>query len=202
MKLYGHLTSPYVRKVRALVLEKGLSVELVVEAPTDPAGNVPRLNPLGKVPVLVRDGGEVLFDSSVIVEYLDSLTGEAMLPPPGEDRWQVQRWLALAQGMADAAVARLMETRRAQHTHDRKIMARQEEKIAAAMAFAQDHLGGGRFLWGDAFGIADIAMAVSLEYVDLRYVHDWRSQYPRLAQWHAGVSDRACLKETRFPTAV
>ncbi len=202
MKLYGSLTSPYVRKVRAFILEKRLPVELVVEAPTDSAGNVARLNPLGKVPLLVRDDGEVLFDSPMIIEYLDSQGGSALLPPPGEARWRVQRWHALAQGMADATVARLMETRRAREKQDPGQIARQEGKIAAAMTFAQDHLGSGQFLRGDAFGIADIAMAASLEYIDFRYAHDWRSKYPRLAQWHAGVAERACLKETRFPTAV
>lgn len=202
MKLYASLTSPYARKVRAFILEERLPVELVIEVPTDPAGNVARLNPLGKVPVLVRDDGEVLFDSPMIIEYLGSLGDTALLPSAGEERWRVQRWHALAQGMADATVARLMETRRAPERQDPSTIARQEGKIAAAMTFAQGHLGGGQFLWGDAFSVADIAVAVSLEYIDFRYAHGWRSRYPRLAQWHAGVAERACLKETRFPTMV
>jgi glutathione S-transferase len=197
MKLYGSLTSPYVRKVRAFVQETGLTVEFTVEAPTDPAGNVARLNPLGKVPVLVRDNGEVLFDSPMIIEYLDSLAATPLLPQSGEDRWRIQRWHALGQGMADATVARLMETRRVQEKQDPGLIARQEGKIAAAMSFAEDHLRG-HYLGGERFGLADIAVAVALEYIDFRYAHDWRTPYPHLAEWHAGVAERPCLKDTRF----
>ena len=202
MKLYGSLTSPYVRKVRAFIREKGIPMEFVVEGPHDAAANVARLNPLGKVPVLVRDDGEVLFDSPLIIEYLDSLEGEALLPSPSEARWRIQRWHALAQGMADAAVTRLMEMRRAPDKQDPGVISRQEEKIAAAMEFAQAHLDGGQYLADARFGIADMAVAVALEYIDFRYAHNWRSRYTRLADWHAGVAERVCLKETRFPTIV
>ena len=88
MKLYGSLTSPYVRKVRVFLKEKGIAYDFVEEGPADAAGNVARLNPLGKIPTLVRDDGEVLFESAMIVEYLDSLKGAPLIPPPGEARWQ------------------------------------------------------------------------------------------------------------------
>src|SRR3569832_575299 len=86
MKLYGTLTSPYVRKVRALLHDKGLAHDFVIEAPSDAAGNVARLNPLGKTPVLVRDDGEVVFESMMIIEYLDSVRGAPLIPPTGEAR--------------------------------------------------------------------------------------------------------------------
>lgn len=202
MKLYGSLTSPYVRKVRALVLEKGIRCDFVVEGPHDAAGNVARLNPLGKVPVLSRDNGEVLFDSPLIVEYLDGLQGEPMIPAAGEERWRVQRWHALAQGICDAAVARLMETRRPQGKQDPGVITRQEGKIAAAMQYAEDRLGDGTYVAGERFSLADIALAVAMEYVEFRYPHDWHRSYARLARWLTGIGTRACLKETRFPNPV
>lgn len=199
MKLYGSPTSPYVRKVRAFMKERNIDCEFVVEGPHDEAGNVARLNPLGKVPLIVRDDGEVLFDSPMLIEYLDSLRDEALYPPPSEARWQVQRWRALGQGLCDATVARLMETRRVPERQDPAVIARQEDKVAGALRFADERVSGGNYLFGERFGIADIAMAVALEYVDFRYAHDWRSQYKRLAHWLSGIADQHSLKETRFP---
>src|SRR3569832_1084398 len=118
MKLYGTLTSPYVRKVRAFLHEKGLAHDIVIEAPSDAEGNVARHNPLGKIPVLVRDDGEVVFDSKMTIEYLVSVLGAPLIPPTGEARRQAQRWHALGQVIFDAVVARLMEPRRQQVAQD------------------------------------------------------------------------------------
>jgi len=194
MKLYGSLTSPFVRKVRVFLKEKGIEYEFIVEGPGEP--NVLRLNPLGKVPVLVRNDGEVLFDSPMIVEYLDSLRGAPLIPPTGEARWQAQRWHALGQGIADATVTRLMETRRAPERQEPTVIQKQEGKIASALSFAEAHVKGGEFLSGNQLTVADIAMGVALGYVDLRYAHDWRSRHPRLAEWFAIFSRRPSFIET------
>jgi len=196
MKLYGSLTSPYVRKVRVFLKEKGIAYEFVVEGPGDAAGNVARLNPLGKVPTLVRDDGEVLFDSLMIVEYLDSLMGTPLIPLPGEARWQAQRWHVLGQGMADATVTRLMETRRDPARQEPVVIHKQEDKIAAALGFAEGHFEGGEFLVGHQLTVADIALGVALGYLDLRYAHEWRGSHPRLAQWFAAFSRRPSFIET------
>ena len=98
MKIYGSLTSPYVRKVRIFLAEKGQQYDLVVEGPSDAAGNIARLNPLGKVPLLIRDDDEVLFDSIMIIEYLDALSGISLIPS-GDERWRAQRWHFLGQGI-------------------------------------------------------------------------------------------------------
>lgn len=200
MKLYGTLTSPYVRKVRAFLNEKGIAHEFVIEAPADAAGNVPRLNPLGKVPVLLRDDGEALFDSPVIIDYLDGLRGAPLIPPIGEERFRAQRWHALGQGVLDAVVTRLMETRRTPELQDPAVLVKQEGKVAGALRFAEAHVTDGTPLVGARFSIADIALAVALEYIDMRYAHDWRRQYPALARWLGAMTDRPCLKETRAPT--
>ena len=100
MKLYGSLTSPYVRKVRVFLKEKGLDHEFIVEGPVDAAGNVGRLNPFGKVPVMMRDDGEVLFESFMIVDFLDGLREPTLIPSSSELRWQAQRWHALVRELS------------------------------------------------------------------------------------------------------
>ncbi len=199
MKLYGSLTSPYVRKVRVLLKEKGIPCDLVVEGPSDPAGNVAALNPLGKIPVLVRDDNEVLFDSPLIVDYLDSLKGEPLIPHSGEARWQVLRWHALGQGVLDAVVARLYEVRRTPEKQLPEFITRQESKIVAALAYADKAKKGPAYLVGDRFSLADLALGVALEYIDFRFPYDWRDQHPRLAHWLTGISTRGSFAETVPP---
>jgi glutathione S-transferase len=203
MNLYGTLTSPYVRKVRAFIHEKGAACKFIVEAPADAAGNVPRLNPLGKIPVLERDDGEAVFDSTMIIEYVDGLAEPRLIPSAADERWRAQRWHALGHGICEAVVTRLLETRRPPEKQDTALIARQEGKVRTALKFAEAHLGApisfGTPLVGGRFGLADIALAIGLEHIDLRYAHDWRASHPALARWLAGVTERPCLKETRAP---
>ena len=199
MKLYGSETSPYVRKVRIVIKEKGIPCEFIVEGPADAAGNVAALNPLGKIPVLVRDAGDVLFDSPMIAEYLDSIKGDPLLPPAGEARWMVQRWHALGQGIMDAVIARMMEGRKPVEKQMQEVIVKQEAKVAAALKYADAAKKGANYLVNDRFSLADIALGVALEYIDLRYAHDWRGKYPRLAQWQAGIAKRAAFIETLPP---
>ncbi len=199
MKLYGSLTSPYVRKLRALIQEKRLDCEFVVQGPGDPGSLVPALNPLGKVPVLVRPDGESVFDSVVIAEYLDSQGSEPLLPPAGESRLRVQRYHALAQGIMDAVVARMLELRRAPACQDAGVVAKQESKVAAAIGFAARQPRGATYLIDDRFTLADLALGIALEYVDFRYPHDWRGVNANLARWMAGISTRSSFVDTRPP---
>lgn len=198
MKLYGSLTSPYARKVRICLIEKGLDYEFIAESPSDPESNVARLNPLGKVPLLQRDDGEVLFNSPMIVEYLDTLSGETLIPATAE-RWRVQRWHALGDGVLDAVVARMLELRRPNERQDQGVIQRQEGKVAAVLRFADDHYEGGDYLIDNRYNIADISFAVALEYIDFRYPHDWRSTYPRLAGWLDGINHRPSFSQTVPP---
>ena len=199
MKLYGSETSPYVRKLRILIKEKHIPCEFIIEGPADAAGHVAALNPLGKVPVLLRDGGDVLFDSPVIAEYLDSLQGEPLLPLTGEARWVTQRWHALAQGIMDAVVARMLEGRKPAEKQTPEVIRKQEGKIDAALKYADHNRHDATYLVDDRFSLADIAMGVAIEYVDLRYPHDWRTQYPRLALWQMGMARRTSFIETLPP---
>ena len=200
MKLYGSLTSPYVRKVRIVLKEKGLAHDLIVEGPADAAGNVVRLNPLRAIPVLERDDGEILFDSLMICEYLDSLNDKPRLyPVSGEARWQALRWQALGQGMLEATVARMLEGRKPAEKQDASVIAKHAARIAAALAFAAARVPANGFLSGNSIGIADIALGTALGYLDLRYVHDWRGQHPKLANWFSPIGQRASFVETLAP---
>jgi glutathione S-transferase len=200
MKLYGSLTSPYVRKVRMVLMEKGLAHDLVVEGPADAAGNVARLNPLRAIPVLERDDGEVFFDSPMICEYLDSLNDKPRLyPASGEPRWQALRWHALGQGLMEATVARFVERRKPVEKLDAAAVAKHEARIAAALAFAAARVPASGFIAGNTIGIADIALGAALGYIDLRHAHDWRGQHPQLANWFSPVSQRPSFMETLAP---
>jgi glutathione S-transferase len=198
MKLYGSLTSPYVRKVRVLLKEKNIACEFVVADAWAADSPIPAMNPLGKVPVLVRKDGSVLFDSPLIAEYLDSLQGEPLIPASGEARWEVLRWHALAQGMLDVVVVRLLESRRGEKMA-LEIIARQEGKIAAALKYAETQRKDGPYLCQNRLTLADIALAIALEYIDFRYAHDWRRQHPRLAEWLKAMSARPSFLETQPP---
>lgn len=195
MKLFASLTSPYARKVRICLIEKGLDYEFIVEAPSDPNANVVHLNPLGKVPLLQSDDGEVVFNSPMIVEYIDSLDSKSLVPATSR-RLYVQRWHALADGIIDAVVARMLELRRDIKHQDQAIINKQELKVAAALRFADEHYQGAEFLEGNQITLADIAFGVALEYIDFRYSHDWRSNYPGLAEWLGKISQRPSFQAT------
>lgn len=199
MKLYGSLTSPYVRKVRVLIREKALDCEFIVADAWAADSPVPAFNPLGKVPVLALDNQDVIFDSPVIVEYLDSLKTPALLPASGDARWQMLRWQALADGMLDAAVTRLLESRRPAVQQSAETIRRQEEKIARALEYSARHLSGGEWLVGNRLTLADLVLGVALEYIDFRYPHAWRERHPRLGQWLKGISARPAFIETLPP---
>lgn len=199
MKLYGSLTSPYVRKARILIREKSLPCEFVVADAWAADSPIPALNPLGKVPVLALDNGDALFDSPVIVEYLDSLQAPALLAAAGAARWDMLRWQALADGVLDAVVTRLLESRRPEAQQSADNLRRQEEKIARSLEYIARRLGNDPWLVADRFTLADLVVAVALEYTDFRYPHDWRGRHPRLGQWLAGVSARPSFIETRPP---
>lgn len=201
MKLYGSLVSPYVRKVRVVLREKGIACEFVVSNPGDPDSVVPQYNPLGKVPVLELDDGTTLFDSPVILEYLDTLEGEALLPAAGGPRWAVLRWQALADGILDAVVTRVLETRRTPEQRSAQIMSQQETKVARALAFAEQLHKGRRFLVDERLSLADLTMGVALAYIDFRYPHDWRGRHPRLKEWFGRIAARPSFTETQPPTA-
>ncbi|HYC48185.1 MAG TPA: glutathione S-transferase N-terminal domain-containing protein [Burkholderiales bacterium] len=199
IKLYGSPTSPYVRKVRVLVHEKKIACDWVAEDPWPEDSQIPKRNPLGKVPALEIEPNNYLFESQLIVHYLDHIDGKSLTPKDAGGYWQTQWWQALAQGVIDAAVARVLETRRPADKQMPEKMAREEARIQRAVTVGEDRFKGGPFLVGKRLTLADLMMGVALQYVDFRYPHDWRSKAPRLAEWHEGITGRKSFQETVPP---
>jgi glutathione S-transferase len=197
MKLYGSETSPFVRKARIVLIEKQLACDFVIALPAAPDSPLPTLNPLGQIPVLERDDGSTLFDSPIIVDYLDSLKAPALIPPNGEARWQVLRWAALADGMMDQGVARVQEFRRPPAQQSPEAMRARELKIARALDFAERHVGAGPYLVEARLTLADLALACAIDYTDFRYPHDWRERCPRLTAWFSKIRERPSFAQTQ-----
>ena len=199
MKLYGSPTSPYVRKARVLISEKKLPVQFVNEDPWPADSPIPTRNPLGKVPALEIEANNYLFDSVLVVHYLDHVDGKTLTPKDAGGYWQSQWWQALGNGVIDAVVARLLETRRPEDKQMTDKMQREEARIERAVALAEERFGGGTFLVGNRFTLADLVVAVALQYADFRYPNDWRPNAPKLAKWHHSVTQRKSFGETLPP---
>ena len=199
MKLYGSAASPYVRKARVLIHEKRVACEWIAEDPWPEDSPIPGRNPLGKVPALEIEPNNYLFESALIVHYLDHVDGKSLTPKDAAGYWQAQWWQALAQGILDAAVARVLETRRPEDKQMPAKIAREEARIHRACAAAEARFKGGPCLVAKRLSLADLMMGVSLQYVDFRYAHDWRSRAPNLAEWHEGIVARRSFQETLPP---
>jgi len=197
MKLIYSGTSPFVRKVSVLLLETGLEdrveKETVAITPMNPGEVVPSINPLGKVPCLVTDNGNSIFDSRVITRYLDTLHNGYKLYPEGDALWPVLTLEAMADGMLDAAVLMIYE--RLLRTDEQKSpewVEAQWLKISRAL----EHLDGQVSIL-EPLSMASIAVGATLGYIDFR--HDdrkWRDIAPNLAVWEAEFSKRASMQAT------
>ena len=198
MKLIASLTSPFARKVRIVAAEKHIEYELVVDVPWNEDTEVPAYNPLGKVPVWVLDDGKSLFDSRVIVEYLDSISPVGhLLPKEVRPRIAVKRWEALADGICDAAALVFIERKRRPVQQSPEWIARQLGKVTAGLKTMSDELGHQNWCAGDSFNLADIALGCTLGYLDLRFPEiDWRRNHPNLSELYDRLMQRQAFKET------
>jgi glutathione S-transferase len=203
MKLIGSLTSPYVRKVRIVLAEKRIEYDFDVDIPWNPDTRVPRHNPLGKVPVLVLDDGFPLFDSRVIVEYLDHVSPvNKLIPETNRQRIQVKRWEALADGICDAAATVFLERKRDQSKQSKDWIARHLNKIQLGVKVASQDLGEKNWCTADGYGLADIALGCALGFLNLRFPQiDWRSEYPNLGGLYDKLSERTSFRDTEPPKA-
>ncbi|MEO6016092.1 MAG: glutathione S-transferase N-terminal domain-containing protein [Polaromonas sp.] len=201
MKLIGSVTSPYVRKVRVVMAEKKLDYQFILEDVWAPDTTITASNPLGKVPCLVMEGGEAVFDSRVIVEYLDTLSPVGkLIPSQGRERAEVKTWEALADGLIDAAIlARLEATwsgRNAKQRSDAWID-RQLAKINATLKAMSIGLAEKAFCSGVYFSLSDVAVGCALGYLDLRFAQiPWRETYPNLAKLQEKLMQRPSFTET------
>ena len=204
MKLFITPASPYARKVRVMLIEKHIECETeVVPSLAAPDSPVPAFNPLGKVPTLVLDDGTSLYDSVVIVDYLDHKTPVArLIPQDNNHRALVRRWEALADGVCDAAIAVVMEKRRAPEKQDETVIERQLLKVQRGLRAMSEDMGEAKWAAGDKFTLADIATGVALGYVSLRMPEiNWREMYPNLARLDEQLQARPSFKDTAPPAA-
>jgi glutathione S-transferase len=185
MKLIGSDGSPYVRKVRVVLAEKKIDYRFIREDVWSPDTAIGQSNPLGKIPTLVTDDGGNVFDSRVIVEYLDTVTPIArLIPPSGRARVEVRCWEALADGLLDAAIlARVETTQRAEGQRSPAWIARQMAKVDAALDAMGKGLGDKPFCCEGKYSLADIAVGCALGYLDFRFPQvEWRPRHPNLAR--------------------
>jgi glutathione S-transferase len=189
MKLLGSLSSPYVRKVRVVMAEKKLDFQLVCEDVWAAQTTIGDANPLGKVPCLVMEGAEALFDSRVIVEYLDTLSPVGkLIPASGRERVEVKTWEALADGLLDAAILARLEATWGGRTEAQRSQVwidRQLGKMEAALKSMSQGLGEKPFCSGNHLSLADIAVGCAVGYLDFRFpLIEWRTDYPNLVRLH------------------
>lgn len=202
MKLIGSTSSPYVRKVRVVMAEKKLDYQFVEEDVWAADTTIGHSNPLGKVPCLVMEGGEALFDSRVIVEYLDTLSPVGkLIPAVGRERAEVKTWEALADGVLDALLLARLEANWSGRKKEHKSQAwidRQLEKTHASVKAMSQGLGDKPFCAGIYLSLADIAVGCALGYLDFRFPEiDWRGNYPNLAKLQEKLSQRPSFTETQ-----
>lgn len=198
MKLIASLTSPFARKVRIVLAEKRIECELVVDVPWEPATCVSEYNPLGKVPVLLLEDGNTLFDSRVIVEYLDTLTPVAhLIPVTGRERIHVKRWEALADGVTEAAVAVFLERKRPEAQRSPEWIVRQEGKVFKGLEAMSEELGDKVWCSGESYNLADVAAGCTLGYLAFRFPEiEWRQAHPNLAKLADKLAQHQSFKDT------
>ncbi|WP_297507392.1 glutathione S-transferase N-terminal domain-containing protein [uncultured Caulobacter sp.] len=201
MRLLYSDISPFARKVRVLAIEKGLSDRLTLEvvAPFQDE-SLRAQNPLCKVPTLILEDGEAVFDSAVIVDCIDGLSEPRLVPASQPARRRALTIEAAADGMGDASILIVRERMRPQGEHRQDLFDRQMRAVNAALDLFVAALADGR-LSPDRFEIAEIAVAVQLAYQDVRRVSDWRAGRPTLADWYERVSKRTSMVATHAGVA-
>ena len=201
MKLIGSTTSPYVRKVRVVMAEKKLEYAFVTEDVWADSTTISGSNPLGKVPCLIMEGAEALFDSRVIVEYLDTLSPVGkLIPSVGRERAEIKTWEALADGVLDASILARMEATwsgRSDAERSPAWIARQLRKCSDALKAMSLGLGDKPYCAGIHLSLADIAVGCALGYLDFRFPElAWRGDYPNLVKLHDKLMQRASFADT------
>lgn len=198
MKLIASRTSPFARKVRIVAAEKRIDFELVIDNPWAPDTHVPDFNPLGMVPVWVLEDGKTLYDSRVIVEYLDGISPVShLIPSDPRSRIAVKRFEALADGICDVAALAHLERKRPAEQRSQDWIDRQLGKIQAALAALASDMGMKNWCMGDFFTLADIATGCALGYLDFRFPDlDWRRAQPHLSEYYDRIMQRQTFADT------
>ncbi len=200
MKLFYSRTSPYSRKVRMMIHEKGLQQAITSTAcnPFDEAPELKAANPLGKVPTLILDDGASLYDSPVICAYLDTLTPDRLIPESSPDtnreHWNVLRWEALCDGVLDATYNIVMERRRDIREQSAGWIEQWKNQVSRSL----DHMEADIDTLPERLSLAQLSLGAALGYLDFRLQDlDWRSQCPTLTVWYGDFSAHDAMQNTR-----
>jgi len=199
MKLLGTNVSPYVRKVRLVMLEKNIRHTYLIDPPREPGSQVARANPLGRIPALILDDETCVYDSPVIAEYVDTLNDTPILIPRANalERMRVKRWEALADGIMDSALVVRTECMRPADKQEADTVTRHNSAITRAIDHAAGQMGQREWCEGASITLADLSLVSALIYLDLRQPErDWRGAHPNLAAWFARVSKRPSVLAT------
>lgn len=202
MKLIGSYTSPFVRKISVILLEKGITFEFVNESPWTDESHVPHYNPLGKVPALVA-GEDTWYDSHIIAAYLEQLDiAPALMPHDRLAALKVQQLEALADGIGDAAVILLREQMRPPELQMESQLLRQREKIARGLDALEQEAAKGTTINGEAINVADIAVACLIGFLNFRRViPNWCVERPALVKLAEKMFQRESFARTVPPSA-
>ena len=198
MKLLYTPNSPYARKVRIVALEKHIELHLEEVVLADPDCPVKNHNPLGKIPVLILDDGDDLYDSRVIVEYLDNRApGTHLIPQDNTSKIATRRWEALSDGIADAAIAAMLEGRRPPEQQSQAIIDKQLDKVMRGLDVLNLDITKKKWCVNETFSLADIALGCMLGYVDYRHKQlNWQDKFPNLAKHYSLLVKRPSFKQT------
>lgn len=202
MKLVGSYTSPYVRKISIVMLEKGITFEFVNDMPYEAQNKVTQYNPLGKVPALVTDDGEVWFDSPIIVQYLELLDiAPALLPREPLASLKIRQIEALADGIMDAGLVSVREQARPPAQQSKTELLRQREKITRSLDALEKYVADGT-LNANELNIATIAVACAMSYLNFRRVSPgWCVDRPNLVKLVETLFQRESFARTEPPAA-
>ena len=204
MKLLGSVPSPYTRKVRIVLAEKKIDCDFEVVDVNPPENPVNAHNPLGKVPALLMDDGSALFDSRVIVEFLDGVSPLArLIPEENRERVAVRRWEALADGSLDAGLLIRYEANRPKKEQSAAWAAKQTGKLKRGLAMIAADIGDKAFCHGERYTLADIAVGCCLGWVNFRKPAgiDVLAEYPNLGRYYDKLMERPAFADTAPPVA-
>jgi glutathione S-transferase len=199
MKLLAALASPYTRKVRIVLAEKKIECEMELVDVNPPDNPVNAHNPLGKIPTLLLDDGTALYDSRVIVEFLDNVSPiSRLIPDDNRDRVAVRRWEALADGVVDAGLLVRYESLREKREQSKAWVDKQVARMHRAMEQMQSELGERAWCHGDRYSLADIALGCCVGWLGFRKPGDidWPACYEPLARHYAKLMERPAFAET------
>jgi len=191
MRLYNDATSPFGRKILVAVAERAIPLDEVIIDVYSP-GPLDAHNPLRQIPTLVTDEGEALYDSDVILLYLDS-THDGPPLVPDDECWATLTRTSLGNGLIESVLNRIMEVKRADGEQSPGFISKMEDRIARALAGLEEVAGA---LSADTLRVDDITIACALEYTDFRYSEEWRNDCPTLAAWHEAIAARPSMTES------